>query len=48
MNFVNVLIIIIILTCIIFNYLNYRQKEDSYLKASKKWDGIVKELSKRK
>ena len=42
------LVIIFILTILILNYLIYRQKKDTYLKAGKKWDGIVKELSKRK
>ena len=48
MNFVFLIVILFILSILFFNYLIYRQKRDTYLKASKKWDGIVKELSKRK
>tara|TARA_Y100000589_G_scaffold111095_1_gene105586 strand:- start:457 stop:564 length:108 start_codon:yes stop_codon:yes gene_type:complete len=29
-------------------YLIYKRKKDKYLKAGEKWDGIVKELSRRK
>ena len=39
--------IILLLTISIYNYEFYRRKRDSYLKAGKKWDRIVKELSKR-
>ncbi len=42
------IVIIFILIIFFFNYLIYRRKRDTYLKAGKKWDGIVKELSKRK
>ena len=38
----------ILLLIIIFNYLIIRQKRNNYLKAGKKWDGIVKELRQRK
>ncbi len=48
MKFIIVMAIIIISTISISNYLIYREKRDTYLKAGKKWDGIVKELSKRK
>ncbi len=48
MKFIIVIVIILIATICIFNYLIYRQKRDTYLKAGKKWDGIVRELSKRK
>ena len=42
------IIIIFILSISFSNYLIYRRRRDTYLKAGKKWDGIVKELSKRK
>ena len=42
------LIIMFILAVSFINYLIYRQRRDTYLKAGKKWDRIVKELSKRK
>ena len=48
MKIIFAIVIIFTLTIYIFNYLIYRQKRDSYLKAAKKWDGIVKELSRRK
>ena len=48
MNLIFGIVIIILLTISILNYLIYRRKRDSYLKAGKKWDKIVKELSKRK
>ena len=48
MNFILVITIIIILVISFFNYLIYRQRRDTYLKAGKKWEGIVKELSNRK
>tara|TARA_Y100001978_G_C23388117_1_gene288718 strand:+ start:87 stop:200 length:114 start_codon:yes stop_codon:yes gene_type:complete len=32
----------------IFNYLNHNYKKSTYLKAGKKWDGIVEELRRRK
>ena len=50
MKFIIVLLIIlmfIILICL-FNYLINRRKRDAFIKAGKKWDGIVKELSRRK
>ena len=43
-----VIVIILILSISFFNYLIYRRKRDSYLKAGKKWDEIVDELSRRK
>ena len=48
MNFIFLVVTIIISTLFILNYLIYKQKRDSYNKAGKKWDEIVKELSKRK
>ena len=48
MKFIFILLSIIILTICVFNYLIYRQERDRYHKAGKKWDGIVKELSRRK
>ena len=48
MNFILVIVIMLILIIIIFNYLIYKQRKDSYLKAGKKWDRIVKELRTRK
>ena len=43
-----VIVIILILSISFFNYLIYKRKRDSYLKAGKKWDKIVDELSNRK
>ena len=48
MNFNFVLLIIFIVTIYFFKYLINRRRRDSYIKAGKKWDRIVKELSKRK
>ncbi len=48
MNFILLIVILFILTIIFFNYLIYRRRRDTYLKASKKWDRIVEELSRRK
>jgi len=48
MKYIFILVIIFILPICFINYLIYRRKRDTYLKAGKKWDGIVKELSKRK
>ncbi len=48
MNSILSIIIIFVLTIIFINYLIYRGKRQYYLKAGKKWDGIVKELSRRK
>ncbi len=42
------LITIFTLTISVFNYLTYRRRRDTYIKAAKKWDGIVNELSNRK
>ena len=47
----NTLILILVISVVIFfslNYLIYRSNKKKYLKAGKKWDGIVKELSRRK
>ncbi len=48
MNYIFLVIIIFILTILLLNYLIYRRKKEAYLKAGKKWDTIVKELSRRK
>ena len=48
MKFILVIVIVLILTIIIFSYLIYKRRQDSYLKAGKKWDRIVKELRNRK
>ncbi len=45
---ITLILIGFIITIIVFNYLIYMLKRDKYLKAGKKWDGIVKELSRRK
>ncbi len=46
MNFI--FVIVFVFTICSINYLIYRRKRNTYLKAGKKWDGIVKELSRRK
>ena len=48
MNFILLILIIVILTISSFNYLINKRQRASYLKAGKEWDGIVKELRKRK
>ena len=48
MKSILLIVIIFILTISIFNYLIYKRRKDSYLKAGKKWDRIVKELRNRK
>ena len=48
MNFILLIVTILILTIWFSNYLIYRRKKDTFQKAGKKWDGIVKELSRRK
>ena len=48
MKYILAIVIIFILTICFINYLINRREKDNYLKAGKKWDGIVKELSKRK
>ena len=45
MNFIVVMAIIIIFIICVFNYLIYRRNRNTILKAGKKWDEIVKELS---
>ncbi len=47
MNFLLILFITI-LAILIYNYLGHRYKTATYIKAGKKWDNIVKELSRRK
>ena len=42
------ILILIIITIFFINYLRFRRKRANYLKAGKKWDNIVKELSRRK
>tara|TARA_Y100001968_G_C19340406_1_gene709193 strand:+ start:877 stop:1023 length:147 start_codon:yes stop_codon:yes gene_type:complete len=48
MSFIIAIVIIITLIILFINFLIYKRKRDAYLKAGRKWDGIVKELSKRK
>ena len=48
LNFIILLVVIFILTICLLNYLISKQKRDTYLNAGKKWDGIVKELRRRK
>ena len=48
MKIIFLIVIVIILTICFFNYLIYRRKRDTYLKAGKEWDVIVKELRERK
>jgi len=48
MNIFVVILILFIIVISFFNCLIYRRKRDNYFKAGKKWDEIVKELSKRK
>ncbi len=48
MKFIFLIVIIFILTIFITNNLISRRRRDTFLKAGKKWDGIVKELSERK
>ena len=48
MNFIFIIVITLILIICFFNYLTYKKKRSTYLKAGKKWDGIVEELSRRK
>ena len=43
-----IFIVLLILSVFLFNYLIYRRKKNTYIKAGKKWDSIVNELSKRK
>ena len=48
MNLILLIVIMLILTINMINYLIYKRRKDSYLKAGKKWDRIVKELRNRK
>ena len=48
MKFILLIVVMLILTISIFNYLIHKRRKDSYLKAGKKWDRIVKELRNRK
>ena len=48
MYFILLLLIIFLIIICILNYLIYRHKRKTYLKAGKKWEEIVKELSERK
>ena len=48
MKIIFIAVSIFIITICFINYLIIRRKRDTYHKAAKKWDGIVKELSKRK
>ena len=48
MNFIFLIVILLILTIYFANYLIYKRKRNTYLNAGKKWEGIIKELSRRK
>ncbi len=48
MYLIFVILVILLLTIIISNYLINRQRRENYIKAGKKWDGIVRELRRRK
>ncbi len=48
MKLIFLLVIVFLLIISIINFLIHRRKRDYYLKAGNKWDGIVKELSRRK
>jgi hypothetical protein len=48
MYFIILILIIVLLTIGFFNYLINRKRRDYYIRAGKKWDGIVKELRRRK
>ena len=48
MHFIFILLIISIIAICFFIYIIYRRKAKTYRNAGKKWDKIVKELSKRK
>ena len=48
MDFIIAVVIITLLSICFINYFNHRRKINAYRKASKKWDEIVIELSKRK
>ena len=48
MKLIFVILIIFVLMIYILNYLISQKKKSTYLKAGKKWDGIVEELSRRK
>jgi len=43
-----ILTALIILASFSINAINKKRRKSNYLKAGKKWDGIVKELSQRK
>ena len=48
MKFTIVVVIFFIIIIFFLNYLINIGKKETYLKAGKKWDGIVEELRKRK
>ena len=48
MYLIIIIVIISISTIYLINYLITKRVRDTYLKAGKKWDGIVNELSRRK
>tara|TARA_Y100001968_G_scaffold266533_1_gene256102 strand:- start:5178 stop:5324 length:147 start_codon:yes stop_codon:yes gene_type:complete len=48
MKLLFIIIILVIIIIFISNFIINRIKKTAYLKASKKWDGVVKELRKRK
>jgi len=48
MNLTIIILATIILTISVFNYLRYRRKKATLIKAGKKWENIVKELRSRR
>ena len=48
MNKIFILILALIIIIYIVNIIKMRNHKADYLKAGKKWEGIVKELSRRK
>ena len=48
MNEISLILFILILTISILVYLIYKRKKATNIKAGKQWEGIVKELSRRK
>ena len=42
------ILVLFILSILIIKYIIHKRNKDKYLKAGKKWEGIVKELSSRK
>ena len=48
MNFIFLILILAVITISMFNYFRFIRKKSKYIKASRKWDEIVRELSRRK